>query len=81
MVARDPPDRTTIEWLHLACRDVDARRASIDDVKNAVPREYRLTAVFRVRTFHGCTGMWMIPIVLNALPAAEGGPMTCIDEH
>lgn len=53
----------------------------LNDVKNAVPREYRLTAVFRVRTFHGCTGMWMIPIVLNALPAAKGGPMTCIDEH
>lgn len=79
-IARDPPDRTTTEWLHQARRYDGAHRASIEDVKNAVTREYRLTAVFRVRTFHCLAGMGS-PIMLNALPAAEDGSMTCIDEH
>lgn len=76
-----PPDRTAIERLRHARRDDGARRASTEIVKNAVPRERRLTAVFRVRTPHGRAGMWMIPIVLHTLPAAAGGPTTCIDEH
>jgi hypothetical protein len=41
-------------------------------------RERRLTAVFRARAFRD---MEMNPTVENALPAAEGGPTTCIDEH
>jgi hypothetical protein len=55
-IARDPPDRTTTEWLHQARRYDGAYRASIEDVKNAVTRGYRLTTVSRVRTFHCLAG-------------------------
>ena len=82
MVARGPSDRTTNEWLHHARRDDGARCASVEDVKGrAIPWERRLTATFRVRTILVRADDGMNPIVMNALPAAEGGPTTCIDEH
>lgn len=33
MAACDLPDRTTLEWLHLARRDDGTRRTSAEDVK------------------------------------------------
>jgi len=81
MADSDLPDRTTDEWLHLA-RSLRWRpRRAADDVKDRSIREYRVAAC----SGHGYSTMsfdaerfW---IMLNALPAAEGGPMTCIDDH
>jgi hypothetical protein len=77
----DLPDRTTTEWLHLARRYLGAYGVPAEDVTDRSIREYRVAAMFRARTFQKSCRCRMIPIMLNALPAAEGGPMTCIDDH
>jgi hypothetical protein len=86
VIAHGLPDRTTHAWLHQARCDDGARRASAEVVKDrSIPSRTLETPPHRripnmgfpwVMPAHG-----MVPNVLNALPAAEGGQTTCIDEH